>query len=158
MWSSTNRRVSKIVKYENNIGIQQSFDVLEAYANMKRGSKRSILNALGKVHDFYKIGDKNFRDIDEAILVSNALVELKSNAGKTTDEFKKIESMRIELIQMCIDYIGNNHEDVKHIDQFVLIFNTLLSEHFVNGNIDLKNQSSLEVPTIFKPNYLLDTL
>ena len=58
---------------------------------MKRGSKRAILNVLGLMYEKHKSGEVIFTDVDEAILIANALVELKSNAGKQTPEYQQIE-------------------------------------------------------------------
>ena len=76
-----------------------------------------------------------------------------------------------------MDFIGDKcHGRDKHADQLILIFNMLLSEHVLNGNIDLTGQSALFIPELsdgeepdsdseppvmpelFHPNLLLDRL
>jgi len=78
-------------------------------------------------------------DVDEALLLANALVELKtSKRGEST----KVETIRIELLQKCIDYIIADASSVKHIDQIVILLNTLMSDTVLSGSIDLISSSS----------------
>ena len=76
-----------------------------------------------------------------------------------------------------MDYIGDSsHGRDRHADQLILIFNMLLSDHVLNGNIDLTGQSAIFVPELsdeeepdsdveppvmpelFNPNLLIDRL
>ena len=50
-----------------------------------------------------------YRDIDEAILVANTLVEINHNSPKSSPEYKQIETLRTELLQESIDFIRLNH-------------------------------------------------
>ena len=80
---------------------QQCFDILEAFAYTKKGSLRTISNTIEAVqHKMYQ-----FNDIDQAILLANALVEVNPKGSKTDIDFQRMQTMRLDTIQKSIDYI-----------------------------------------------------
>ena len=133
MWKKTNCRLTKFVKYNNEkqldeLSHQQAFDILEGFAYTKKGHTKTLMNMLLFVKDQFDTKKEAFSDIDEAILLANAIVEIKPLADKGTPEFNKIEEIRIELLQMSIDYMADPiHGSQRHADQLMLIFNMLLS-------------------------------
>lgn len=50
---------------------------------------------------------------------------------------KQFEKLRIELLQKSFNYISAKGIDGMHADQIILLFNALLSEQVINGQIDL---------------------
>lgn len=143
-----------------------------------------MTNILLLVQDHFATGKMQYTDVDEAILVANTLVEINHSAPASSPEFEKIEALRTELLQDSIDYIRLNHNrgvmhERIHTDQLILIFNTIVSGHTMNGKIDLTGsshiyvppvsdgeqsdsgedeQTDIQVPDIFNPSKLLDSL
>jgi len=108
--------------------------LLEAYAYTKRGSNRTLLKILKLIESKFSNDVMNFYGVDEAILLTNALVELRPQNNQDSND---IEDIRVKLIQSCIDYIILHAEDVKFIDQQVLLLNTLMSDIVLSGRIEL---------------------
>ena len=108
--------------------------MLEAYAYTKRGSNRTLLKILKLIESKFSNDVMNFYGVDEAILLTNALVELRPQNNQDSND---IEDIRVKLIQSCIDYIILHAEDVKFIDQQVLLLNTLMSDIVLSGRIEL---------------------
>ena len=73
---------------------QESFDILEAFAYTKKGSLRSISNAL----ELVKETKYQFTDVDEAILLANALVEITPLGHKSSTDFKRMHNTRMDLL------------------------------------------------------------
>jgi len=70
-------------------------------------------------------------------MLVNALSELYPVASKKNTDYLRIEELRIELMQTCIDFLFFNRRNIKHADQYIILLNTMLTERVIIGNIDL---------------------
>jgi hypothetical protein len=97
-----------------------------------------------------------FTDLDEAILLTNALVELEPPLNPLDPECQLFSKIKNELLQRSLSYISQFEvESFTKIDQWVLIFNALLSKPVLSGNIDLRKKQS--VRSIFEDSIVEDS-
>lgn len=90
---------------------QQTFDIMEAYAYTKKGSNTAHHKLLSLIKHKYNTGEVKLEDVDEALLLANAVIELSPQAPD-----KEIEQMRSDLLEMSIEFLEKQREDIKHID------------------------------------------
>jgi hypothetical protein len=74
---------------------QQCFDILEAYAYTKKGSIKAISSTLEALQDNMYA----FNDIDQAIVLANALVEINPTGDKKSTDFKRMQKTRLDILQ-----------------------------------------------------------
>jgi hypothetical protein len=75
------------------------------------------LNTLELIKNSFDKGKESFKDIDEAILLANAIVEINPFAKKGSPNYHKIEEIRVELLQKSLDYMAEPiHGSHKHAD------------------------------------------
>lgn len=156
----------------DDLSYQQAFDILEGYAYTKRGSSRSLVKLLSLIKSQFDEGKVQLTCLDEAILLTNALVEITHKAPKASEIFKQIRSLQVELLQNCINHIGL-YKELQHTDQNLILLNALLSKHVLEGRIDLRSSPNAagggssdseaseeeeSTPAIFNPELILDGL
>ena len=61
---------------------QQAFDILEAFAYTKKGNQKTHFNILEYIKNQFDMGTTTINDVDEAILLANAVVEMRPLAKK----------------------------------------------------------------------------
>jgi hypothetical protein len=99
-----------------------------------------------------------FTDLDEAILLANTIVEVYPTLTKGNPHSDKLETIFIDLLQRSMSYIGHHDVDqFRYIDQWLLIFNSLLSKYVISGDIDLAKPLA-DVRSIFEDGATLGDL
>ena len=118
---------------------------MEGYAYTKKGSIKTVTNVLEAIIDKFDRKEMFFSDVDEAILLANAITEVYPPLTQGRKDSDALESLFKDLLQRSMSCIGSHHvSQFKYIDQWVLIFNSMLSKYVVNGEIDLTQKESLK--------------
>lgn len=97
MWRENQHKIGKLAKFElpnSSLSYQSTLDIIEGYAYSKKGSELAVHNLLHQITHLLK----PFRDVDEALLLANSVVQLKQGHN----------GLKLTLLQKCLDFIWAN--------------------------------------------------